>query len=55
MKRKSGAEEVTKRLNEVVEQIGDAVEDDLAFLSAAARRLLKNVEWDSSPEDDCTP
>jgi hypothetical protein len=49
------SDEVIERLNEVVDQIGDEIDDDLAFLSAAARRLLRNVEWDSSPEEDCTP
>jgi hypothetical protein len=45
--------EVTERLNEVCDQIDDQVDGDRAFLAAAARRLLKNVEWDSSPDDSC--
>jgi hypothetical protein len=47
-------DEVTRRLNEVCDQI-DPNDGDHAFMAAAARRLLKNVEWDSSPEDGCTP
>ncbi|MEA2338384.1 MAG: hypothetical protein QOE82_2391 [Thermoanaerobaculia bacterium] len=44
-------DEVTKRLNEVLDQIGDEIDEDRAFLAAAARRLLANVEWDSTPDD----
>jgi hypothetical protein len=46
-------EEVTKRLNEVLDQLGDEIDENRAFLTAAARRLLKNVEWDLSPNDSC--
>jgi hypothetical protein len=55
VKRKSAIarDEVTAPLNEVCDQI-DPNGGDRAFMAAAARRLLKNVEWDSSP-DDCTP
>jgi hypothetical protein len=55
VKRKSvmSPNEVTERLNEVCAQIDDDLDGDRAFLAAAARRLLKNVEWDSSPDDSC--
>jgi len=43
--------EVTQRLNKVCDQIDDQVDGDRAFIAAAARRLLKNVEWDSSPDE----
>jgi hypothetical protein len=54
VKRKSkvSGSEVTAQLNEVLAQIDDEVDGDRAFIAAAARRLLKNVEWDSSPDDD---
>jgi hypothetical protein len=42
-------DEVTERLNEVCAQIDDQADGDRAFLAAAARRLLKNVEWDPHP------
>ena len=44
-------DEVTERLNEVCDQIDDQGDGDRAFLAAAARRLLANVEWDSSPDE----
>jgi len=47
-------EEVTERLNEVCDQIDDEADGDRAFLAAAARRLLANVEWDSTPDDSCS-
>jgi hypothetical protein len=55
VKRKSpiSPDEVTARLNEVCSEIDDQNDGDRAFIAAAARRLLKNVEWDSSPDDDC--
>jgi hypothetical protein len=45
-------DEVTKRLNEVCDQLGDEIDEDRAFLAAAARRLFKNVEWDASPDEN---
>jgi len=36
-------------MNEVCDQLGDEIDDDRAFLEAAARLLLLNVEWDSAP------